>query len=118
MQDLIQTTQDKVLIFKVINSSTCNQMQDEVGAVFEIADVIQVEVINSEGNSCVNTTIIDKDGVFHSTLSPTVDSSVKNMQNVFGYVSGLVVEVVNKINNKTGRTFLSLDINEDDMKSN
>ena len=54
--------------------------------------------------------IFTTDGKVYSTLSPTVDNSVKNLDEIFGAdVVGLKLKITNGVSN-AGNKFLQLDI--------
>lgn len=110
MSNLICTTDDKVAMYKAINSSSAIQMKDVIGTELVIKDVIQIETVNSTGDDVVNTTIFDETGELYASLSPTVESSVQNMAKVFGDVRGLKVVILDKLNPKTERRFLTIDV--------
>lgn len=110
MNDLIMTTDDKLMMYKAINSSSAIQMKDSVGVQFTIKDVIQADVVNSSGELVVNTTIFADSGELYATLSPTISSSIHNMENIFGDLRGLRVVVLERLNPKSDRKFLTLDV--------
>ena len=110
MNDLIRTTDDKLMMYKAINSSSAIQMKDVIGTELVIKDVIQVEVVNSSGELVVNTTIFAESGELYATLSPTISSSIHNMENVFGDLRGLRVVILDRLNPKSDRKFLTLDV--------
>lgn len=115
---MIVTTEDKKKAYRAMTVAG-KPMDRHVGEEFTIEDVVQFETnVNrksedgfEEEQTAVATSIFTTDGEMFTTISPTVDSCLKNMANVFGEmgVVGLKVRITNGVSNN-GRKFLQLDV--------
>lgn len=104
------TTQDKKKIYQA-RTIAALQMDRHVGDEFTVEDIIQFETTRADsGEPATSTVIFTTDGNVYSTLSPTVDKSVKNLEEIFGAdVVGLKLKITNGVSN-AGNKFLQLDI--------
>lgn len=104
------TTQDKKKIYQA-RTIAALQMDRHVGDEFTVEDIIQFETTRADsGEPATSTVIFTTEGKVYSTLSPTVDDSVKNLDEIFGAeVAGLKLKIINGVSN-SGNKFLQLDI--------
>jgi hypothetical protein len=109
---LICTTEDKKKMYKAINNGSL-QLKDFPGLEINVTDIIQVDSVRKEtGEEAVNTVLISDTGECYATLSPTVDDSVHNMVEIFGFPSQdnpIAVEVKTGKSN-AGREYFYLDV--------
>ena len=115
---MIVTTEDKKKTYRAMTVSG-KPMDRHVGEEFIIEDVVQFgTTVNRKGKDgfeeeqeAIATSIFSTDGEMYTTISPTVDSCLRNMASVFGDmgVVGLKVKIANGMSNN-GRKFLQLDV--------
>lgn len=111
-RDLICTTTDKKKMYKAINNGSL-QLKDFPGLKINVIDIIQVDSVRKEtGEPAVNTVLITDTGECYATLSPTVDDSVNNMIDIFGYpsVENPIPVKVRTGKSNSGREYFYLDV--------
>lgn len=109
---LICTTEDKKKMYKAINNGSL-QLKDFPGLKINVTDIIQARSVRKEsGEEAVNTVLISDTDEYYATLSPTVDDSVNNLVEIFGFPSQenpIAIEVKTGKSN-AGREYFYLDV--------
>lgn len=109
MSELIKTIDDKKLEYRCASGVGTKQMQDCVGELFKIEDIIQIETYNNDGELAVATNLIGDNGFIYSSMSPTIAKSVRDIMNIFGDHK-VEVKIVSTLNPKSKRDFLQLEV--------
>lgn len=111
--ELICTSTDKKLRYRVMSGTDVIQMKDCVGKEINIMDIIQSQTTNQDGEDAICTSLVDADGTVYQTLSPTVSDNVQSLYQIFKEEfesrTGIHVSVIEKKSNK-GNRFLSLSL--------
>lgn len=108
--ELVNTSADKFLQYRVSTGADVTQMKDCVGKILEIKNIIQHNTVNQTGEDAICTSIETVDGQVYQSLSPTVSECCQQMYRIFGEeweTINLKVEVQEKRAN-SGNRFLSL----------
>lgn len=115
---MIVTTEDKKKAYRAMTVAG-KPMDRHVGETFTIEDVVQFVTTAirkgedgvEEEQEVIATSIFSNDGDMFTTISPTVDSCLRNLERVFGEtgIVGLKVKITNGMSNN-GRKFLQLDV--------
>ena len=90
MINLVQSDISKKVIYNIKNGNS-HQLMDEEGITLDVVAIYQYETIRNNMESgdrnCISTTLITKDGEYHSTLSDTVARCAQALVDTFGMPS-------------------------------
>lgn len=110
--ELINTSTDKLLRYRVQTGADVEQMKDNVGKVISVCDIIQNITQNQTGEDVTCTSLVTLTGEVYQTLSPTISDCCQSLYSIFKEElenGGVNVEIVEKKSNK-GNRFLSLNV--------
>lgn len=110
---MIQTTNDKKVLYKAQSGAGVVQMKESVGSVIKIKNIIQFETTNQTGETVTATAIEAEDGTMYQTLSPYVAENCETLYNIFKDEiesgEGPSVEIQNRKSNG-GNTYFYLNL--------